>query len=85
MTDKNTASLLFKYMARNLANEQATSGALLICVLPHHVDAKQSAPVVLKVQDASSFTSYAIQSSHFATHQRAQTFRRCGQKCISST
>ncbi len=61
MTGKNTASLLFKYMARNLANDRATSGALLICVLPHHVDAKQSAPVVLKVRyAASSFTSYAF-------------------------
>mmetsp|Transcript_1217 Transcript_1217/g.3601 ORF Transcript_1217/g.3601 Transcript_1217/m.3601 type:complete len:720 (+) Transcript_1217:142-2301(+) len=48
MTGKNTASVMFRYMARTLGNVRASSGSLLTCVLPHHVDAKQNAPVVLK-------------------------------------
>lgn len=50
MKGKNTASVMFRYMARTLANVRATKGSLLTCVLPHHVDANQNAPVVLKVR-----------------------------------
>lgn len=43
------AQLSFRYMARQLSNDNGTDVAILTCVLPHHVDAGATGLVVLKV------------------------------------
>lgn len=74
MTGKNTASVMFRYMARTLGNVRASSGSLLTCVLPHHVDAKQNAPVVLKVRSHPLLCGCACFLCHA---EKVHTHTRC--------